>query len=200
MKNFRYHENNSQITFTQISQLLTFESKPADLVPHHPQHCGVYFPPKQGNSLISSPFNPPSQETVDALLWSSLQTPFRFHQLSEQVSVFLSWSRIHVRDTRCMQLSYLYNASTPEHFLCLSLSFKSLLESIQAFPSVDCLWATSTQCLLMTRFGSCIFRQNAITIIVSCSQLVTLGSTWPVPPLVRLTFPRFLHLRFDDFP
>lgn len=67
-----------------------------------PKHCGVYFPGNK-KTLASSWFNPPSQETM--LMYSSslsLQNPFGFHQLSLQVSVFLSWTSIQVRDTRCM--------------------------------------------------------------------------------------------------
>lgn len=74
-----------------------------------PSALWCVFPKKQGNSPISSRFNPLSQETIDVLLQSGQQSPFRFHQLSKQVSVFLSWSKIQVRDTYCIQLSYLSN-------------------------------------------------------------------------------------------
>lgn len=35
--------------------------------------------------------------------------------------------------------------------------------------------------------------------MVTCSQLVKSGSTWPVPPLVKVVSARFLHLTFDIF-
>ena len=67
MENSNYHENNSQITFIQVPQLLIFESKSIDLVPHHPKHCGVCISQnknKNKETLTSSPVSPPTQELM----------------------------------------------------------------------------------------------------------------------------------------
>lgn len=95
-------------------------SKPTDLVPHHPQHCGVCFPPKQGNSLTLSPFNPPSQEATDLLYNLVYKAHSDYTSCPDECLFFCpeagSKSGIHVVCS-CHSLSkFLYSRTSPSSF------------------------------------------------------------------------------------